>query len=377
MSELIISNKEDLTNIADAVRSKTGSTTLLSLDGIANEIRNISTNGSGGTSGVSVQANWGQNDENAPDYVKNRTHWIDKTFVELLSEFEVGDTYIDLYGVELFSKLTPNAKCIVTIDGVEYETTARHNNYNAYEWYVIGNSEILGEGGDYDLHLPFGIFIDRYDENWGECYEEISTIKIDAIGETVVKIPEIYLPTKIGIEGTGSYSEIFNDLTGNTASGDYSRAENFKTTSSGYASNAQGLSTTASGYAAHAQGCNAEAKGAYAHAEGYYTLASGSKSHAEGEGTVARGENQHVSGAYNIEDSTSLVIVGNGSGSSSRSNAYRLDKIGNGYFSGDVYGAGNKKLATEEYINIRVPAWTEADEGKVLKIINGVPTWSL
>lgn len=31
---------------------------------------------------------------------------------------------------------------------------------------------------------------------------------------------------------------------------------------------------------------------------------------------------------------------------------------------------------TTEYIDIRVPAWTEADEGKVLTIINGTPTWA-
>ena len=31
--------------------------------------------------------------------------------------------------------------------------------------------------------------------------------------------------------------------------------------------------------------------------------------------------------------------------------------------------------ATEEYVNIRVPAWTDADEGAVLKIVNGMPTW--
>lgn len=35
------------------------------------------------------------------------------------------------------------------------------------------------------------------------------------------------------------------------------------------------------------------------------------------------------------------------------------------------------ELATEEYVNIRVPAWTEADEGAVLKIVNGTPTWVL
>ena len=35
-----------------------------------------------------------------------------------------------------------------------------------------------------------------------------------------------------------------------------------------------------------------------------------------------------------------------------------------------------RKIVTEISINIRVPAWTEEDEGKVLKIVNGIPTWS-
>ncbi len=373
MSELIIAEKSDITKIADAVRSQTGSISPMSLDDIANEISTLSTSGSGG---VSVQADWQQNDETAPDYVKNRTHYIEQTFVEVLPETELdGSTSIDLYGYDLFSKLIPDAICTVTIDGTPYKTTAIHSTFNSYEWYVIGNGELIGEEGG-DTSLPFGLFIDVYDENYGESTVDVSSMKIEIIGNQVHKIPEIYLPTKIGIEGTGSYSEIFNNLSDNIASGDYSRAENFKTTASGYASSAQGLATIASGYGANAQGCNSEAKGAYAHAEGYYTLASGSKSHAEGEGTIARGENQHVSGSYNIEDTSSLVIVGNGSASSSRSNAYTLNKNGNGYFSGNVY-ANTKKLATEEYINIRVPAWTDADEGKVLKIINGTPTWSL
>ena len=289
----------------------------------------------------SGNADWNQNDENGAGYIANRTHYIDRTEVELLSEFDVGgDTYIDLYDVALFSKLTPNAKCLVTIDSIVYETTAIHNTYNAYEWYIIGNSDLLGEAGEFDTHLPFGIFVDRYDENWGECSEEIYTIKIDCIGETVVKIPEIYLPAKIGIEGTGAYSEIFNNLTENKASGDYSRAENFETTASGYASSAQGLGTTSSGYASHSQGCYSTAQGAYTHAEGYYTLASGAQSHAEGSGTIAKGENQHVSGSYNVEDTTSLVIVGNGTSSNSKSNAYKLDKSGNGYFAGDIVAYG-------------------------------------
>ncbi len=324
MSELIIANKEDIIDVADAVREKTGETNQMSIKDMANEIRTLS---SGGSDNVSVQADWSQNDDTAADYVKNRTHWIEETFTEVFPETSYNGSF-DLYGEDIFSKLSPNAACIVTINGTSYETTARHGSYNAYEWYVIGNGELIGED-DVDTDLPFGIFVDIYDENYSSETIEVETFKIESTVRVVNKIPEIFLPPKIGIDGTGVYSEIFNDLSNNVASGDYSRAENFKTTSSGYASNAQGISTIASGYGSHSQGCGVEAKGAYAHAEGYYTLASGSKSHVEGEGTIANGESQHVSGTYNIADTSSLIIIGNGSGSNSRGNAYRLEKNGN------------------------------------------------
>ncbi len=370
MSELIISNKEDLTNIADAVRSKTGETELLSLEDMADKIRNFSV---GDGSSVSVQADWQQNDETATDYVKNRTHWIDEALVESFPETHYNG-YLDIYGEDIFSKLSPNATCTVTINGVAYTTTARHGVYNAYEWYVLGNGELIGED-DVDTDLPFGLFIDVYDENYAETAIEVNSFKIESVVRVVNKIPEIYLPTKIGVEGKGKYSEIFNDLSENIADGDYSHAENFNTSSLGYAAHAEGLNSIAKGYGSHAEGCQTQANGVYSHAEGYYTIASGVNSYAAGEGTIANGRNQHVTGSYNVEDTSSLVIVGKGTSSNDRSNAYKLDGSGNGYFSGDVY-AKEKKLATEEYINIRVPTWTSSDEGKVLKIINGTPTWA-
>ena len=73
-------------------------------------------------------------------------------------------------------------------------------------------------------------------------------------------------------------------------------------------------------------------------------------------------------------------------------------KTGDGEFTGDVIAGGNggsapvslksvanniiniqtsleSSYATKEYIDIRVPAWTAEDEGKVLKIVNGIPAW--
>lgn len=371
MSELIVANKSDLTDIADAVRMQTGKTDPLSLGDIVNEISTLSIGGSGG---VSVQADWNQNDENASDYIKNRTHWIENSYVIALPDTELGvrNGSVDLYGVEV-SGLTSNAHCVVTINGVSYETTAIKGVFNAYEWYIIGNGELIGESSN-GSDLPFGIFVDKYNENYMQLADNTTgtiVLKIEVVGEYVHKIPEIYLPERVGISGTGTYSEVFNNLNENVASGDYAHAENFKTTASGYASHAEGLATIASGYGAHAEGTNTLAKGAYAHAEGYYTEANGSQSHAEGEGTIANGKNQHVFGTYNIADAASLIIVGNGATNNNRGNAYRLTQEGSGYFSGDVYVGANKyKLATENNALLKSEqALTDAEISQVHKNI--------
>lgn len=228
--------------------------------------------------------------------------------------------------------------------------------------------------------------------------------------------------------GTGSFS--FNRETGSTvgensatfglnniASGKYAFAEGSTNKATNFASHAEGNSTTASGNVSHAEGSSTKATGATSHSEGLDTVASGDYSHAEGEGTtaegkwshtegkstntkgwashaegsetvaqgicshaegrftVALGENQHVEGILNIEDTTSLHIVGNGtytesSGQKTKSNAHTLDKLGNAWFAGNVYVGstsgtnkddGSKKLATEEYVNNKTTTITVED----------------
>ena len=250
---------------------------------------------------------------------------------------------------------------------------------------------------------------------------------------TIHTISEEYLPKLIGWSAEGECAEKFNDFNNNasgkyshaegsdtTASGAYAHAEGLRglasgnyshkegynsqasgmaahaegsdTTASGDHSHAEGHRNTASGECAHAEGYENTASGMYAHAEGGYTKARGFASHAEGTNTDANTKSQHVQGEYNIEDTEGSQtergkyahIVGNGT-YQGRSNAHTLDWSGNAWFAGDVYvgstsgtnkDEGSKILATQEYVDIRVPAWTEADEGKVLKIINGIPTWA-
>ena len=167
--------------------------------------------------------------------------------------------------------------------------------------------------------------------------------------------------------GLNSHAEGDNTV----ASGDTSHAEGLYTTASGYYSHAEGSSAVASGHYSHAEGGNALASGSTSHAEGSNTVASGSVSHAEGSGAVASGKISHAEGrhttasgecahaggyytaaakfaqttigVYNIvDDSTTSpyptlpdtvtaaqlgkygFVIGNGSSSTSRSNAFAV-----------------------------------------------------
>ena len=142
-----------------------------------------------------------------------------------------------------------------------------------------------------------------------------------------------------GTEASGSASHAEGFFT--TASGSASHAEGFFTTASGGNSHAEGFSTTASGSCSHAEGENTEARGSYSHAEGKYTEARGSYSHAEGFFTTASNYSSHAQGKYSkamttggAETNTTgdAMVIGNGTGSSARSNAFRVT------FAGAVYG---------------------------------------
>ena len=140
------------------------------------------------------------------------------------------------------------------------------------------------------------------------------------------------------------------------ASGYASFAEGMFTIASGRASHAEGDTTVASNTVTHAEGAETAASGMYSHSEGISTAASGYASHAEGGGTEAAGTNSHAQnlgtiangnqqtalGKYNTADTTSAVIIGNGSDETTRSNALTVDWNGNVEASGSITdGSGN------------------------------------
>ncbi len=121
------------------------------------------------------------------------------------------------------------------------------------------------------------------------------------------------------------------------ATGKYSHTEGNHTTASGNSSHAEGSHTTASGNYSHTEGNYTTASGNYSHTEGNYTTASNYSSHAEGDHTEANNYASHASGKYNksmIAGGTyntqvgDAFVVGNGVGSSARSNALRITNAG-------------------------------------------------
>ena len=278
--------------------------------------------GSGGGSGV--QPDWNQNNDTAEDYIKNRPFYEVKQPVTLLDGTFNFASNEGIYGTEsgFAYDLIEGETYTVTFDNVTYKRSAIKIDGIGY---ALGNLSIIGMGDDTGEPFVIGGANPKYMivTNTSEGNHSVSVVG-NVI--TITKVPEQYLPPMIGRVGTGDNSEIFNDYTGNEASGDYSHAEGNGTTASFYCSHAEGNGTTASGEGSHAEGNN--------------TIAMGLESHSEGLGTIARGNLSHVQGKYNIQDTNNIYahIVGNGTSNTTRSNAHTLDWSGNAWFAGTVEG---------------------------------------
>lgn len=109
-----------------------------------------------------------------------------------------------------------------------------------------------------------------------------------------------FTPIFIGVSKGGG--EVFNDYDNNTAAGNNSHAEGFKTKANKDNSHAEGNSTAASGINSHAEGLQSAASGFNSHAEGQETAAVGNNSHAEGFQTHANKENSHAEGRITVAD---------------------------------------------------------------------------
>ena len=257
---------------------------------------------------------WNQNDETAPDYVKNRPFYTGNPVETVLVEestvsFSEGRN--GKYQGELSSTFsaTVGETYKVYWDGAAYECTC----VTIKKIPTIGNPSIVGQGPDTGEPFVMGILNGEGIQIVTPETSASHTVSITEFAQEVVKIDEKYLPElpymdKVNPTGTGAFSL---NRKADTTIGDYSFAE--------------GNTTTASGE--------------FSHAEGSGTIASGNYSHAEGWGTKASSNYQHVHGKYNIEDTSNTYaeIVGNGE-QLANSNAHTLDWSGNAWYAGTVEG---------------------------------------
>jgi len=176
----------------------------------------------------------------------------------------------------------------------------------------------------------------------------------------------------IGSDTTASGDWSHAESASTTASGNCAHAEGSLTTASGYASHAEGDSTIASGDCSHAEGQRTTASGFCSHAEGSDTIASGDFSHVEGRDTKASGSYSHVFGKYNIEDtnSTCVEIVGNGGGSTVRSNARTLDWSGNEWLAGKITPSGGLSDGNNDTYALKIPDTTSWTADKTIATID-------
>jgi lysophospholipase L1-like esterase len=116
----------------------------------------------------------------------------------------------------------------------------------------------------------------------------------------------------------GTFTALVNYLSGLTITGSVMNGTAIIAT--GTFAHAEGSGSTAIGNYSHAEGSSTTASGVSSHAEGVSTISSGFGAHAEGLGTYAIGNYQHVQGTFNtLNNSLPLMIIGNGTSNSSRS----------------------------------------------------------
>lgn len=137
-----------------------------------------------------AKADWNQNDENAIDYVKNRTHYKETVYKEIIPETTafISEGYLEFDDDYTFEE---GKTYYVTFNGVQYKCVAYYNE--DWEAYLIGNGSIYDmDGGNNE---PF--IFENYDDGF-TCLsiEETGTytFKIEGYVDIFHKIDAEYLP---------------------------------------------------------------------------------------------------------------------------------------------------------------------------------------
>lgn len=236
------------------------------------------------------QSNWDQNDETAPDYIKNRPFYkSDGAYVGMVQFVATSATTLQYTTTEdeFYTVVLPYLQTIVGEGEVCIIKIGENRGKISCIFdrgYFTFNGMFSG-GGKYLIGEVWTLTIN--DENVVFSEGSIYNIEFYNTLDPYVKIDPGYLPN---IVYTSEHAPVkFGD---------------------GANSTVQGLDTTASGTNSHAEGYGSNASGYHTHAEGYYTLTNGHGSHAEGWKTTATGNYSHAAGNQTISNQYGMYVFG-------------------------------------------------------------------
>ena len=285
-------------------------------------------------------ADWNQNDPNADNYIKNRTHWeekgivhkLDSKFLDLPTNLATTDYAMaknNPVGTGSFSMgrrsdttigANSHAEGYVTTASGDcshaegYDTNASGAYSHAEGKTTVASGEYSHTEGYYSISsgycshaegCSFFVYLTTSgDSNATTYHYHNETYSTDELAGRIVRFnnSESKIISNTGdtftVESTLSENSLYYDKVRviSAASGDYSHTEGSGTSASGDCSHAEGLNTTASRPSAHAEGSYTIAFGHSSHAEGFSTFTSGNYSHAEGINTYATGDYSHAEG---------------------------------------------------------------------------------
>ena len=196
MADYIV-NRDDLSSVADTIRSKGGTTEPLEFpDGFSEAVKNI-------RNSQSVQPDWNINDETGTAYIKNRPFYAgDPVLTELLPEttlqFNGSDALYEALLPDapdiLREKLSQNDQTyIVTWDGAEYEMTASPLMGTPVLGNLAVEDESFGNTGEPFLFLYFDSWIVETTEPGTE-----HTFSIAHAERAIHKLPSKFLADDVG-----------------------------------------------------------------------------------------------------------------------------------------------------------------------------------
>ena len=148
----------------------------------------------GGNGGTNVQPDWNQNDETAPDYVKNRPFYTgDRGETVLVEESSVsfalnGRTYGANFPTSFNAEFGQTYK--ISWDGTAYECVCVDISGQT----IIGNLSIEGAGSDTGEPFLMAVNNGKVIEIETTDTSASHTISISGYAESVVKIDQKYLP---------------------------------------------------------------------------------------------------------------------------------------------------------------------------------------